>query len=33
VLGVRPQTLNHAEVVEVSKTASLYLARLLKAAV
>lgn len=31
--GLRPQTLNHAEVVEVGKTASLYLARLLKAAV
>jgi len=31
--GLRPQTLHHAEVVEVGKTASLYLARLLKAAV
>ena len=29
--GRRPQTLQHAEVVEVGKTASLYLARLLKA--
>lgn len=29
--GLRPQTLHHAEVVEVGKTASLYLARLLKA--
>jgi purine-nucleoside phosphorylase len=31
--GLRPQTLHHAEVVEVGKTASLYLARLLKAVV
>ena len=29
--GLKPQTLHHAEVVEVGKTASLYLARLLKA--
>jgi purine-nucleoside phosphorylase len=31
--GMRAQTLHHAEVVEVGKTASLYLARLLKAAI
>lgn len=31
--GLKPQTLHHAEVVEVGKTASLYLARLLKATV
>ncbi|MFO1484152.1 MAG: hypothetical protein U1F71_12410 [Verrucomicrobiaceae bacterium] len=31
--GLKPQTLHHAEVVEVGKTASLYLARLLKAVV
>lgn len=30
---LRSQTLYHAEVVEVGKTASLYLARLLKAVV
>ncbi len=29
--GLKPQTLHHAEVVEVGRTASLYLARLLKA--
>jgi purine-nucleoside phosphorylase len=31
--GLRSQTLHHAEVVEVGKTASLYLARLLKSVV
>lgn len=31
--GLKPQTLNHTEVVEAGKTASLYLARLLKAAI
>lgn len=31
--GLRAQTLHHAEVVEVGKTAGMYLARLLKAAV
>jgi hypothetical protein len=31
--GLRPQALHHVEVVEVGKTASLYLARLLKAVV
>ncbi len=31
--GLRAQTLHHAEVVEVGKTAGMYLARLLNAAV